>query len=152
MIVVALALGCSRAQEAVPDAAPLDLAARPVSQFKVAGTFRRDGVEWRVLVIANIPRAELRRLARSLHVANPNVFFDIYDAEDELPKLLAANGDDDALSTPWREAHAVGTIAGTVGTADGKIVVKNVQLYEWKTGTSTPLTGTAGAASSAAPL
>ncbi len=109
-------------------------------------------MEWRALVIANIPRAELKRLARSLHHAEPNVFFDLYDDDAELPKLVAARGDDDVLSTKWREAHAVGTIAGTVATVDGKVVVKNVQLYEWRTQQATPLTGREPESSSAAPL
>jgi hypothetical protein len=153
-LVLAFMLGGCRSRDAAPDAATLDLDARPVAQYRVAGAWKRDGVEWRALVIANIPRAELKRLARSLHATEPNVFFDIYDDDAELPKLVAANGDDDVLSTSWRETHAIGTIAGTVATVDGKIVVKSVQLYEWKTQQTTPLngvTGTASEASSAAP-
>ena len=134
-----LSMQACRAQSTASDAAPLDLDARPLTAFRVAGTWKRDGVEWRAIVIANVPRAELRRLSRSLHADNPTVFFDIYDDDAELPKLVAANGDDDSLSTKWREAHAVGTIAGTVSTMDGKIVVKSVQLYEWRTQSTTPL-------------
>jgi hypothetical protein len=150
LVLLALVMGC-RSREGAPDVGTLNLEARPVAQYRVAGAWKRDGVEWRALVIANIPRAELKRLAVSLHATEPNVFFDIYDDDAELPKLVAANGDDDSLSTDWREAHAIGTIAGTVATVDGKIVVKSVQLYEWKTQQTTPLTGTPSAASSAAP-
>jgi hypothetical protein len=138
VLLVLMLLSC-RARENAPDAAPLDLDARPLTQHRVAGTWKRDGVQWRAIVIGNVPRAELKRLAHALHAENPSVFFDIYDDDAELPKLVAANGDDDALSTKWREAHAIGTIAGTVSTIDGKVVVKNVQLYEWKTQTTTPL-------------
>lgn len=137
-LLVAALVAC-RGGPSAPDAAPLDLDARPVTAFRTAGTWKRDGVEWRAVVIANVPRAELRRLARSLHQGNPSVFFDIYDDDAELSRLVAANGDDDVLSTKWREEHAVGTIAGTVSTIEGKIVVKSVQLYEWKTQSTTPL-------------
>lgn len=99
----------------------------------------RDGVEWKAVVIGKLPRAELKRLAERLHQSEPKVFFDLYDDDAELPKLVAAKGDDDVLSTAWREAHAIGTIAGTVGVTNGQVVIKSVQLYEWKTGESTPL-------------
>jgi len=133
-----LLLGCQR--DPRPDSKPtLDLDARPAADHRVAGTWTRDGVEWRAIVIGKLPRAELKRLAANLHATEPKVFFDIYDDDAEVAKLVAAKGDDDVLSAPWREAHAIGTIAGTVGMTNGQVVIKSVQLYEWKTGESTPL-------------
>lgn len=138
LVVAALLLSC-RADKPSDDAAPLSLDARPVAQHRVFGSFTRDGVEWQVLVIGRIPHGELLRLARALHHEHPQRFFDLYDDDRELQKLLDARGDDDVLSTPWREAHAVGTIAGTVGVADGGVRVRDVQLYEWRTGATTRL-------------
>lgn len=138
VLLAALLLSC-RSEASAPDAAPPKLDARPVAQHRVFGSFTREGVEWRVLVIGRIPHGELVRLARSLHREHPKVFFDLYDDDAELQKLVDAKGNDDVLSTPWREAHAVGTIAGTVGVENGDVVVRDVQLYEWRTGATTKL-------------
>lgn len=137
-VLAALLVSC-RSESTAPDAAPLQLDARPVAQHRVFGTFTREGVEWRVLVIGKLPHGELVRLARSLHREHPTTFFDLYDDDAELQKLIDAKGNDDVLSTDWREAHAVGTIAGTVGMQGGSVVVRDVQLYEWRTGTTTKL-------------
>ncbi len=136
---VALLASCRSEKTAAPDAAPLDLDARPVAQSRVFGKFTKEGVEWRVVVVGNLPHGELVRLARTLHHDNPTVFFDLYDDDGELAKLVAAQGNDDVLSTDWREAHAVGTIAGSVAEKDGAILVRDVQLYEWRTGATTKL-------------
>jgi hypothetical protein len=138
VLAVLLLFGCRK--EPVPEAKPiLELDARAPADHRAAGSWTRDGVEWRAVVIGKLPRAELRRLAERLHSESPKVFFDLYDDDAELPKLVAAQGDDDVLTPAWREAHAIGTIAGTVGVTNGQVVIKNVQLYEWKTGESTPL-------------
>ncbi len=134
----------SAAQSVAPSPSPsssFDLGALPPPAHRVAGSWTaEEGVEWRAIVIAkDVPRADLRRLARTLHADHPRTFFDVYDDDYELPKLVAAKGNDDALTPTWREAHAVGTIAGTVGNVQGQLVVKNVTLYEWKTNTTTPL-------------
>jgi hypothetical protein len=138
LLFVAVLASC-RAEKTAPDAAPLDLDARPAARHREFGSFTRDGVEWRVLVIGKLPHGELVRLAKTLHHEHPKMFFDLYDDDAELQKLIDARGDDDVLSTSWREAHAVGTIAGTVGRKDGVIVVRDVQLYEWRTGATTKL-------------
>jgi hypothetical protein len=138
LVLVALLASC-RSESSAADAAPLQLDARPIAQHRVFGTFRREGVEWRVLVIGKIPHGELLRLARTLHHDDPNVFFDLYDDDAELKKLIDAKGNDDVLSTDWREAHAVGTIAGTVAVENASVVVRDVQLYEWRTGSTTKL-------------
>jgi len=138
LLLVALLASCKE-EKAAPDAAPLDLDARPVAQHRVFGTFTKDSVEWRVLVIGKLPRGELVRLARALHHEHPKVFFDLYDDDAELKKLLDAKGDDDVLPTAWREAHAVGTIAGSVAFEGGETKVRDVQLYEWRTGSTTKL-------------
>lgn len=138
LLVFVLLASCRK--EATPENKPtLDLDARPPADHRVAGSWTRDGVEWRAVVIGKLPRAELKRLAQRLHTENPKVFFDVYDDDAEIPKLVAAQGDDDVLTPAWRDAHAIGTIAGTVGVTAGQVVIKNVQLYEWKTGESTPL-------------
>lgn len=137
ILALLLCLGC-QSRGAAADAAPA-ADAPPAANHRVAGSWTRDGVEWRAVVIGKLPRAELRALAQDLHKSEPKVFFDLYDDDAELGKLVAARGDDDVLSAAWREAHAIGTIAGTVGVTNGQTVIKNVQLYEWKTGESTPL-------------
>jgi hypothetical protein len=140
VLVALLAVASCKQDKAAPDAAPsLDLDARPVAQHRVFGTFTKDGVEWRVLVIGNIPHGELLRIARSLHQESPKVFFDLYDDDTHLKKLIEANGDDDVLPAAWREAHAVGTIAGSVAQKNGETIVRDVQLYEWRTGATTKL-------------
>jgi hypothetical protein len=144
-IVVAL-LGCHEREQVVFDAAaaPKPSAVSPPAPptWREAGrwTQKEGDVEWRAIVIApNTPRSSLKRLARVLHTHYPTVFFDIYDDDAELGKLVAAKGDDDALPTEWREAHAVATIAGTVSVTDAGTTIASVQLYEWRTNTTTPL-------------
>jgi hypothetical protein len=108
---------------------------------RVAGTWKGDaGVEWRAIVVRpKLPHADLVRLARALHHEFPEVFFDIYDDDAELPQLVEAHGNDDALSKTWREAHALGTVAGTVTTVDGGLEIRDVQLFEWRSFGSTKL-------------
>lgn len=99
-----------------------------------------EGVEWHALVIApETTHKDLMELARRLRYRAPTTFFDLYDDGAELPKLIAARGNDDALPEEWRQAHAVATIAGAVSTTEEAIDVSGVTLFEWRTGATTKL-------------
>jgi hypothetical protein len=137
-----LLLGCRDASR-VTDAAPSQPSAEtgnlqslaPIEHREAGKWVQKEGaIEWRAIVIPpRTTHADLLRLARSLHAQSPRVFFDLYDDDAELPKLVAAEGNDDALSKAWREAHAVGTLTAEVREADGSATVRHFQLVEWKT-------------------
>ncbi len=109
--------------------------------YREAGTWTSaEGVEWRAIVVpAGASHGALMRLAHRLHLDMPTTFFDVFDDDAELPKLIAAKGDDDALPHAWRETHEIATIAGTVGSQGGVVTVSGVKLFEWKTMETTPV-------------
>lgn len=141
------AAGCHSEPSSRPDAAkvvaeePADEAPDASDEPRLAGHWTGEyGVEWRAVVLPKGTRAgDVRRYAKRLHARFPLVFFDMYDDDEELPKLVAAHGNDDALPKAWRDAHAIGTIAGSVKPIDGGVAVGGFQLFEWRTLKTTPL-------------
>lgn len=135
-----LIVGCSKPHPpAIEDSGPAR--ASWSIPHRVAGTWKGEGgVEWEAIVVhPAMSHADLVRLAHVLHAEKPTTFFDVYDDDTELPSLIEAHGNDDALPKAWREAHAVGSIAGAVTTSDGGAVVRDLQLIEWKSLRTTKL-------------
>jgi NADPH:quinone reductase-like Zn-dependent oxidoreductase len=120
----------------VPNAPPPGLVAhREAGRWKSA-----EGVDWRALVVpTSATHDDLVKLARWLRVESPSTFFDLYDDDAQIPALVAAAGNDDALPEAWRDAHAVATIAGTVGGTPQAPEVYDLQLFEWRTMQTTKL-------------
>jgi len=149
-VVLGLTLGCRGGASTQTDGAPPAPAAASSGNLqtlapidhKVVGTWTQkdSNIEWRAIAIPkNTTHADLMRLVRTLHAQSPRVFFDIYDDDAELAKLVAAEGNDDVLPKAWREAHAIGTLSGEVKMIDGKATIARFQLVEWHDLVTTPL-------------
>ncbi|MGZ6096173.1 MAG: hypothetical protein ACXWUG_29295 [Polyangiales bacterium] len=139
-LALVLLLGCRKQQVVAPEDAgpPRETWSIP---HRVAGTWTGEGgVNWEAIVVhPGMSHADLLRLARLLHQTKPKTFFDVYDDDAELPALIAAQGNDDALPKKWREAHALGTVAGTVTVSDGGLEIREIQLFEWRSFRTTKL-------------
>jgi hypothetical protein len=108
----------------------------PLPSYRLAATWKRDGVEWHAIVVAReLPPKELRRLARSLNAKDPRIFFDIYDDDARIAQLAAANGDETVMPDDWQQwqdQHGVGKIAGMVSTEGGALSITDMRLYDWR--------------------
>jgi hypothetical protein len=139
-LALVLLLGCNK-----PRAIAIEEAGPPRESWtiphRVAGTWTGEGsVTWEAIVVhPGMSHADLLRLARLLHAEKPKTFFDLYDDDAEIPALIAAQGNDDALPKKWREAHAVGTVAGTVSSGEAGLEVRELELIEWKSFRTTKL-------------
>ena len=132
-LVVALLGACQRDAPPSSEHAPAPM---PLPSYRLAATWKRDGVEWHAIVVSReLPPKELRRLARSLNAKEPRIFFDIYDDDARIAQLAAANGDETVLPDDWQQwqdQHGVGKIAGAVSTEGGALSITDMRLYDWR--------------------
>ena len=105
---------CSPADEVTKESAeptPAAIEKAPPS-YEVAATYRKDGQEWRALVVGST--AELEALAESLHKESPQTRFQIFDTNEGVEAYVAWTtnypSDQHPFPEEWVNAHHLATI------------------------------------------